>query len=244
MSILNLLSLTLSPLLAIYLVVNFRTKLNSRDSTILVVCFLISLVTVIPALVIKYTAAELGFDENINSLFGRIGFSVFTAFIDELNKYIVIIAYAYRRREFDEPQAGIFVTMLIALGFVTGDNAWHIIQADKYSDTWRILTSIPMSLVVGVLMGFYSGMSKYGLDSDDLSSFGLRIRGLITAALFHGFYNFFLFMEEYRSLMVLIVIGILIALFQVGLCIFRARRLHSRLVYSRMRRTKGGSGDI
>jgi hypothetical protein len=51
-------------------------------------------------------------------------------------------------------------------------------------------------------------------------------------------------MEEYNSLMVLIVIGILIVLFQVGLCIFRARRLHSRLVYSRMRRTKGGSGDI
>ncbi len=231
-------------MLAIFLVVNFRTKLNSRDSTILVVCFFISLVTVIPALVIKYTAAELGFDENIISLFGRIGFSVFTAFIDELNKYIVIIAYAYRRREFDEPQAGIFVTMLIALGFVTGDNAWHIIQADKFSDTWRILTSIPMALVVGILMGFYSGMSKYGLDSDDLSSFGLRIRGLVTAALFHGFYNFFLFMEEYRSLMVLIVIGILIALFQVGLCVFRARRLHSRLVYSRMRRTKGGSVDI
>lgn len=215
--------------------------MNSKDSTILVVCFLISLITVIPALVIKYTAAELGLDENINSLFGRIGFSVFTGFIDELNKYIVIIAYAYRRREFDEPQAGIFVTMLIALGFVTGDNAWHIIQADKYSDTWRILTSIPMSLLVGVLMGFYSGMSKYGLDSDDLSSFGLRIRGLVTAALFHGFYNFFLFMEEYNSLITLIVIGIIIALFQVGICVFRARRLHSRLVYSRIRRTKGSS---
>jgi len=215
--------------------------MNSRDSTIMVVCFLISLVTVIPALVIKYTAAELGFDEqNISSLFGKIGFSVFTAFIDELNKYIVIIAYAYRRREFDEPQAGIMVTMLIALGFVTGDNAWHIIQADKYSDTWRILSSIPMSLLVGVLMGFYSGMSKYGFDSDDLSSFGLRIRGLVTATLFHGFYNFFLFMEEYKSLMTLIVIGVLIVLFQVGLCVFRARRLHSRLVYSRMRRTKGG----
>jgi protease PrsW len=215
--------------------------LNSRDSTILIVCFLISMLTAIPALVIKYTAAELGFDDQINSLFGRIGFSVFTGFIDELNKYIVIIAYAYRRREFDEPQAGIIVTLLIALGFVTGDNIWHILQADKYSDTWRIITSIPMSMLVGVMMGFYSGMSKYGLDSDDLSSFGLRIRGLVTAALFHGFYNFFLFMEEYKSLIALIIIGFMIVLFQVGLCIFRARRLHSRLIYSRMRRTKNGS---
>jgi len=199
------------------------------------------MLTAIPALVIKYTAAELGFDDQINSLFGRIGFSVFTGFIDELNKYIVIIAYAYRRREFDEPQAGIIVTLLIALGFVTGDNIWHILQADKYSDTWRIIASIPMSLLVGVMMGFYSGMSKYGLDSDDLSSFGLRIRGLVTAALFHGFYNFFLFMEEYKSLIALIIIGFMIVLFQVGLCIFRARRLHSRLIYSRMRRTKNGS---
>jgi len=240
-SILNTLSLILSPTIAIYLMVKFRTKLNSRDSTILVVSFIISMITVIPALVIKYTASELGYDGATNSLFGRIGYSAFTAFIEELNKYIVIIAYAYRRKEFDEPLAGIMVTVLIGLGFVTIDNAWHILDADKYSDTWRILASIPMSMAVAVIMGFYAGMSKYGLDSDDLSSFGLRIRGLVTATIFHGFYNFFLFMEEYRSLTVLIVIVLLVVVFQIGLCLFRARRLHTRLIYSRLKRTKNSS---
>ncbi len=204
----------------------------------MVVSFMISLLTVVPALVIKHTAAELGLDESIRSLFGRIGYSAFTSFIDELNKYIVIIAYAYRRREYDEPLAGILISLVIGLGFVTVDNAWHIIDGDKYSDTWRVITSIPLSMAVGVLMGFYTGLSKYGLDSDDLSSFGLRIRGLITATFFHGFYNFFLFMEEYKTLMTLIVLGGLILLVQMGLILFRARRLHLRLMYSRTRRAK------
>jgi len=201
------------------------------------------MVTVVPSLVIKFTAAQLGLDESVHSLFGKIGFSMFTAFIDELNKYIVIIAYAYRKREFDEPLAGILVAVVISLGFVTVDNAWHILDNDKYADSWRILTSIPMSLCFAVLMGYYTGMSKYGLDADDLSSFSYRARGLIIATIFHGAYNFFLFMEEYKSLTTLIIIGLLILLSQVGLNLFRARRLHLRLVYSRLKRNKSGDHE-
>jgi len=218
--------------------------LNSRDATILVICFLLSMVTVIPSLVIKYTAGQLGLDESVHSLFGKIGYSMFTGFVDELNKYIVIIAYAYRRREFDEPLAGILVAIVISLGFVTVDNAWHIFDDDKYSNTWRILTSIPVSMCLAVLMGYYTGMSKYGLDADDLSSFSFRIRGLLIATFFHGAYNFFLFMEEYKSLITLIVIGGLILLAQVVLNLFRARRLHLRLVYSRIKRNKTGSESV
>lgn len=241
MSLINTSSIILSLALAVYVGVGFRNKLNSRDSTILFTSFFLGMITVIPALVIKYTASQLGFDENVTSLFSRIGYSVFSAFNDEFNKYIVIIAYAYRRREFDEPLAGILVATMIGLGFITANNAWHIMEADKYADTWRMLLSIPLSMAVATMMGFYSGLSKYGLDSDDLSSFGLRIRGLMTAVIFHGFYNFFLFMEEYQSLITLIVIGVLILLFQLALNLFRAFRLHSRLMYSRSKRR--GSGD-
>lgn len=231
----------LSPALAAYFAFAFRSKLNSRDSTVMIVSFCIALLTVIPSLVIKFTAAELGLDESIHSLFGRIGFAAFTSFVDELNKYIVIIAYAYRRREYDEPLAGILISIMIGLGFVTVDNAWHILNADKFSDTWRVLTSIPLSIATAVLMGYYTGMSKYGLDSDDISSFGHRMRGLLTATFYHGFYNFFLFMEDYNSLGTLITIGLVILLAQVLLNIVRARRLHLRLMYSRSRRTKSGS---
>lgn len=203
------------------------------------------MVCVVPALVIKNTAAELGFDERVSTLFGKIGYSAFISFIDELNKYIVIIAYAYRRKEFDEPLAGMLVGVMISMGFVTIDNAWHIMQADKYADTWRMLTTIPVNLAFGLIMGFYSGLSKYGLDSDDLNSFGLRIRGLLTATLFHTFYSFFLFMEEYESLVTLIVIGVLVLLIQIGSNLLRGFRLHKRLAYSRKKRSKsGGSTDF
>ena len=195
------------------------------------------MITVIPALIIKYAASELGFTELAYSLFGKIGFSAFNAFVDELNKYIIIIAYAYRKREFDEPLAGILVCVMIGLGFTTVENIWHILDDDKFAGTWRMFTAIPMSVTVAIILGYYSGLSKYGLDADDLSSFGLRLRGLLTAILFHSFYNFFLFMEEYKSLTVLIVIALLIVAVQIGINLLRAGRLHTRLKYSRRKRS-------
>jgi RsiW-degrading membrane proteinase PrsW (M82 family) len=243
-SLINTISVLLCPLLAILVAARFKNKLNSRDGSILYISFFIAMVCVIPALVIKNTAAELGYAErNVSTLFGKIGFASFTAFVDELNKYIVIIAFAYRKKEYDEPLAGILVTIMIALGFLTIDNAWHIMQGDKFSDTWRMITVIPVGIAIAIIMGFYSGLSKYGLDSDDLSSFGLRLRGLLAATFFHAFYNFFLFMEEYKSLTTVIIIGLILLTFQVGSNLFRAIRLHKRLAYSRKKRTRSSSSS-
>jgi len=236
-NILNIISVLLGPAIAYFVVSKFRTKLNSRDSSILTVCFFIAMVTVIPSLIIKYAATELGFTDRTYSLFGKIGYAIFSAFVDEINKYIIIIAYAYRKREFDEPVAGILVCVMIGLGFSTVENLWHIVDDDKFSGTWRMLTAIPMSILVAIILGYYSGLSKYGLDADDLSSFGLRVRGLLTAVFFHAFYNFFLFMEEYKSLTTLIVIAIAIVILQVSVNLLRAGRLHTRLKYSRRKRS-------
>jgi RsiW-degrading membrane proteinase PrsW (M82 family) len=243
-SLVNIISLISTVFLAIIFTRRFRTKLNSHDASVMVTVFFMAMVTVIPALVIKYTASELGFGEHSYTLFGKIGYGAFSAFVFELNKYIVIIAYAYRQREFDEPMAGILITIMIGLGFTFAENGYYMLSGnDDFSGTWRVLVSIPVSMVCAVAMGFYSGMSKYGLDTDDLSSFGLRMRGLGTAILFHTFYNFLLFMEDYRSLVSLIIIGSILILILVGLNIIRARRLHTRLVYSRKKRAKNWEGD-
>jgi|GEM_PF-977468 RsiW-degrading membrane proteinase PrsW (M82 family) len=243
---LNALSIILPLLLAFYVATAFRSKLNSRDSTVLVVSFIISLLTVIPSVMIKFTAGQLGFKPETgeysaasNVLFSNISYSLFSGFVDELNKYIVIVAYAYRRKEFDEPLAGILVCVMIAMGFTLSENLIYIFQEDqKYVGTWRMLTSIPVSLCFAIIMGYNAGMSKYGLDADDLSSMGLRMRGLFLATLFHAFYFLFLFLNDYKSVMPLLIIVGAILIIQVGLCIFRARRLHVRLMYSRSRRSK------
>jgi RsiW-degrading membrane proteinase PrsW (M82 family) len=242
---LNLLSVVLPLLLAFLIAARFRTKLNSRDSTILVVSFLISLLTVIPSIMIKKTAEELGFRQEAgysvasNVLFANLSFAFFAAFVDELNKYIVVVAYAYRRKEYDEPMAGILVAVMIALGFTLSENAYFILSDSKdFNHSWKLLANIPAALSFAVIMGFNAGMSKYGLDSDDLSSMGLRMKGLFLATFYHAFYSFFIGVEDYRSVMIFIVIIGLILLIQVGLALFRSRRLHVRLMYSRSRRAK------
>ena len=231
-------------MVAIFIVSKFRSKLNSRDGSILIKCFFLATLTVIPSLIIKHTAAELGFGERINSLFGKIGFAAFSGFVDELNKYIIIIAYAYRKKEFDEPMAGILICIMIGMGFITAENVWHLADSDKYIDSWRMLFSIPVALICAIILGYFSGLSKYGLDADDLSSFGLRFKGLALAVLFHSFYTFFLFMEDYKSLTTLIVLVSAIALIQVGLNLYRAQRLHTRLKFSRKRRSGTSEGAI
>lgn len=247
MSIINLISLIAGPAIAIFLAIRFRGKLNSQDPTILIVSLLIGMICVVPSLVIKHTAAELGFDDSVRSLFGKIGYGTFTAFVDEFNKYIVIIAFAYRKKEFDEPLAGILVAIMVSMGFMMADNAWHVMDIDnddRYTNTWRMLTSIPVNIAFAIVVGFYSGLSKYGMDSDDLSSFSLRIRGLATATFFHAFYNFLLFMEEYQSLTILIFLSAAILLVQIGLNLMRAFRLHTRLMYSRKKRSKSGTLEL
>lgn len=243
---LNAVSVLLPLLLAIFIAGKFRTKLNSRDSTILVVSFLIAITTVIPAHMIKFTAGQLGFRQESgeysvvsNVLFANMAYAFFASFVDELNKYIVIVAYSYRRKEFDEPLAGILVAVMIALGFSFSENLLHIYLDDQhFSGTWRMLTNTPASLCFAVILGFNSGMSKYGLDTDDLSSMGLRLKGLFLATLYHAFYFFILFLSDYKSVMNFMVIVLVILLVQVGLALFRARRLHVRLMYSRSRRAK------
>jgi RsiW-degrading membrane proteinase PrsW (M82 family) len=247
---LNALSIFLPLLLAVLIASRFRTKLNSRDSGILMVSFLMAMLTVIPAIMIRKTAEELGYKLETsystanNVLFVNMGIAFFTAFIDELNKYIVIVAYAYRRKEFDEPLAGILVAVMIALGFTLSQNIFYILREDdNYLGTWRMLSSIPFSMCFAVVLGFNAGMSKYGLDSDDLSSFGLRMKGLFLAILYHAFYDFFQFVEDFQPVSFLVTIVIIVLLGQVGLSLFRARRLHVRLMYSRSRRNKQASDN-
>jgi RsiW-degrading membrane proteinase PrsW (M82 family) len=244
---LNVLAVIIPPLLAIYFAVTFRSKLNSKDATVLFVAFLISLLTVVFAFMVKYVAGQLGFNPIFgpngqavnNKLFTNLTYAFFAGFIDEFCKYLVIAAYAYRRKEFDEPLAGIFVTIMIAMGFTTMENCIHIFFPENYMDSWKMLINIPVSICLAVVMGYFAGMSKYGLDTDDLSSMGLRMRSLFLATLFHAFYFFFLLIDDdFRQVMTLMIIAGGILLVQVGLNIFRARRLHVRLMYSRSRRSK------
>jgi hypothetical protein len=57
------------------------------------------------------------------------------------------------------------------------------------------------------------------------------------ATFWHGFYNFFLFMEDYRDLLFLIILGVLFLIGHLVSIVFKALKLHSRLITSRRKRT-------
>ncbi len=235
---LDYISIALPFLLALVAIRLFRKKLNSRSGTVMFMTYLISILVVIPSIVIKSTAGEFGINQNVTTLFGKIGYGFFTAFVDEFNKYIVIIAFLYRKKEFDEPLAGIILCVMIGLGFITGDNIIHtFLPGDMYAGTWRMFGGIAMSIPVAMSMGFYTGMSKYGMDSDDVNSLIYRWRGLIMATFWHGFYNFFLFMEEYSTLTPLIIISLIFLFGHIITIVFKSLKLHSRLLTSRRKRT-------
>lgn len=236
---LNSVAIALSLSVALLVLLNGIGSLNNRNYSLLLMCFLLGGVCVIPANIVKFTAYEMGLADISNSFFGKIGFSAFDAFIDEFNKYIVIIAFAYKKKEFDEPLAGIVITLMIAMGFVTAENLGHMLaENDKFSDTWRVVTLVPVSILFAIMMGFNAGLSRYGLDTDDINSFLLRIRGLFIATLFHTFYKFNLFLEDYQSMIWLIVVVSVIALIISFMFIGKAQRLHKRLISSRKRKAR------
>ncbi len=57
-----------------------------------------------------------------------------------------------------------------------------------------MFTAVPAHAMFGVLMGYFVGKAKFTIGKT--ASFIERMKGLFVAILFHGLYDFFLFLNE------------------------------------------------
>lgn len=188
-----LFALAIAPGIAISLYFFFRDEYNREPRRHLVLSFFLGFVSALIAVVIEtglLTALEHSHDNGI--LYIAFKAFVIVALTEEWAKYVMVKSYAYPKPEFDEPFDGIVYCVMVSMGFATLENVAYVMQHGFATAVMRMFLSVPAHATFAVLMGYHMGKAKFsgGHERRDLWS------GLLLATVFHGFFDFFLFLQE------------------------------------------------
>jgi protease PrsW len=205
----GLLALAIAPGIAICIYILYKDRYNKEPMLNLGISFLLGIVSAVPAVIIQLLItkpSELLFG---NTLF----YTAFMAYIivalsEEYCKFIMLRWYAYRRKAFDEPLDGIVYAVMVGMGFATIENIGYVMQHGWVTGIVRMLLSVPAHGTFAVLMGYYVGLAKF----DAAKKQWHFIQGIFWAVVFHGTFDFFLFLNKASWLSLGAVISFLIAI--------------------------------
>lgn len=109
---------------------------------------------------------------------------------EELCKFLVLRFLAFPRKEFNEPYDGITYSVMIAMGFATIENIFYVLNGGVDVAILRMFTAVPSHATNAIMMGYFMGLAKFRKGD----STALQLTALMTAAISHGFYDFFVFL--------------------------------------------------
>ena len=117
------------------------------------------------------------------------------ALIEEGIKFFFLKKYLFNHKEFNEPLDGIVYAVMISLGFATVENLLYVFVYAPGQETYvavlRMFSAIPLHASCGVVMGYFVGKAKF----NENSTYYLII-GLLSAIIIHGFYNYFVSINQ------------------------------------------------
>lgn len=208
-SLFILIPLAIAPGIAISLFIYFRDKYEKEPFRLLRGSFLFGLLSIVPAAVIELIEGVMGFNESGDMLRIFLYALLGVGLVEELSKYFFLRVYAYPKAAFNEPFDGIVYSVMIAMGFATGENILYAVTNGFGTTILRMFTAVPLHATCGVIIGYFVGLAKFR-KSPRL----YILPGLSLAVLIHGSYDFFLFQQDYPalSLMAFISLGLAIAL--------------------------------
>ncbi|MBK9247306.1 MAG: PrsW family intramembrane metalloprotease [Ignavibacteria bacterium] len=212
MSFLVLMALAVAPGLAIAIYVYWRDKFEREPLSLMVKCFVLGMVSIIPAILLELLGTKVFGNYSPDNFFQ----TAFHAFVivglsEEWSKYLFLKGYAYRKSDFNEPYDGITYSVMVSMGFATLENIMYVAQGGFEVAILRMFLSVPAHATFGVIMGYYVGLAKFRQHS-----LRLRMIGLFLAMLFHGAYDFCLFLNTVSYLVLgalaSLIIGVVLSL--------------------------------
>ena len=190
-----LLALALAPALAIMIYIYIKDKYEREPVKLLLKNFGLGatasiIMTLIIGLILKLifpTADPLSVAQQFFKAF------VVVALVEEFSKYIIVRYYAQRNKEFDEPFDGIVYAVMVSMGFAALENVLYVFQFGMANGIVRAFTAVPAHATFGILMGYFMGKAKFAATKKE--KIKLNLTGLFAATIFHGAYDFFLFIN-------------------------------------------------
>lgn len=188
----GLLLLALAPVVVILIYIYVKDKYEKEPIGLLVKNFLLGAIVSIIITVVLGFAANIIFpvtdEKDIFQQFVKAFFVV--ALVEEFSKYIIVKYYSQKKTDFNEPFDGIVYAVVVSMGFAALENVLYVYQYGVATGLTRAFTAVPAHATFGILMGYFMGKAKF---SDNRVKYNLL--GLLIATLFHGAYDFFLFIN-------------------------------------------------
>ena len=187
-----LLLISLAPVIAILIYIYVKDKYEKEPLGFLFENFILgAIVSIIITLVLGYFLQDFFSITNKESIIQQFIKAFFiVGFVEEFSKYIIVRYHAQKNVEFNEPFDGIVYALLVSMGFAALENIVYVYQYGFATGLIRAFTAVPAHATFGILMGYFMGKAKF---SD--SSLKYNLLGLLIATLFHGAYDFFLFIN-------------------------------------------------
>jgi len=131
---------------------------------------------------------------------------VVVGLVEELSKLVSARVLIYGRRDFQEPWDGLSASTCAALGFATAENVKYMLSLGAGVLVTRSVLSTFGHVLMSGMWGFALGLQK---QRGGRRSF-LVTEGLLWAAVGHGFYDFFLVIDQGTA-----AIGVLLVLWAI-----------------------------
>ena len=124
------------------------------------------------------------------------------------SKYIILRYYSQKSKEYNEPFDGIVYAVMVSMGFAALENVLYVFQYGISTGITRAFTAVPAHATFAILMGFFMGKAKFSKNR-----FVFNLMGLFCATLFHGAYDFFLFINFISGMWLGAIFSLIIGFF-------------------------------
>lgn len=125
---------------------------------------------------------------------GLLFFVIAVPVIEECSKFFMVLLFAYRDREFDEPMDGIVYATAAALGFATVENLDYLLSLPPDTSVLvtgilRAVLTVPAHALFGIFWGYGLGIAKF---CPAKARKGIIITSLLLGIGVHALFNFLL----------------------------------------------------
>lgn len=208
----NLLFFALAPIIIVIIYIYVKDKYEKESKRILAYTFAFGAIVSIIITTILYKFFDLFLpipeDYSVWQQFLKAFFIV--ALIEEFSKYVIVKYYNQPRKGFNEPFDGIIYAVMVSMGFAAVENLFYVFEGGMQVALIRAFTAIPAHATFAVLMGYFMGKAKFSKNRIKWNLVGLSL-----AILFHGAYDFFLFINFIPGIsigaFVSLIIGIILS---------------------------------
>ncbi len=217
----GLIALALAPGITICLFIYLKDKYNKEPLWMLLLAFFLGVLSIIPAFIVEYA-----FGSDIVVIQGQGAWAVafFTFCIvagsEEASKFLMLRLFVYPRKHFDDPFDGIMYAVMVGMGFATIENVFYVYQNGYGNGIARMFLAVPAHGTFAVMMGYFVGLAKFKA----VGKLFYFLLALLLPILFHGAYDFFLFVGTNEWIFLGAIVSLILALFLSFKAIRRKQR--------------------